>query len=351
MTDIPWLRDGYLDWVAGEGIPVVEDSAVYLPGVATQPWPRMGVDGAFVHTNSRGDFCSMYILDLPPGAATNAIKHLYEGVYYVLSGQGSVMVKDAQGRSRSFEFGRASLFSLPINAGYQIFNGSGRHRARIAVVTNLPMVMKQFRNDGFVFGTDFDFAERWGEDRYFKGDGTLIPTREQRHMWETNLVPDLVGFGQLIASPNRGTGSANIQFVLGQTTMHAHVSEVGVGEYKKAHKHGDGIHIMQLGDEGYSLYWFEGEEPRTVEWQFGMLHSPAINEWHQHFNVSNRPGRYLAMSFGSYRYPFTAAKRANIMHSYAVKSSIQIEYEDEDPRIRQRFEQERAKYAAGGVPN
>ena len=72
-----------------------------------------------------------------------------------------------------------------------------------------------------------------------------------------------------------------------------------------AHIHGDGAHIIQLGDEGYSLYWREGEEPRRVDWKFGMLHSPGNDEWHQHFNVSDRPGRYLPLGYGGYRFPFT----------------------------------------------
>ena len=45
-----------------------------------------------------------------------------------------------------------------------------------------------------------------------------------------------------------------------------------------------------------------------------------------------------------YRYPFTQAQRDNINHDYRRKSTIQIEYEDEDPRIRALFEEERAKY-------
>jgi len=128
--------------------------------------------------------------------------------------------------------------------------------------------------------------------------------------------------------------------------MRGHMSEVGVGNYKMAHIHGDGAHIIQLGDEGYSLYWRDGEEPRRVDWKFGMLHSPGNDEWHQHFNVSDRPGRYLPLGYGGYRYPFTNANRANILHSYAEKSKIQIEYEDEDPSIRRLFEEERAKWAA-----
>ncbi len=346
LSAVRWLIDGYLVWAEGEGIPIVEDVAIDLPNVATAPWPRMGVDGAFVHAHSRGDYCSIYLLDLPPGTTTNRVHHLYEAIYFVLDGQGSTVVEGPGGDKRSFEWGKGSLFCLPLNAPYRIYNSSGQNRARIAVCTNLPMVMKQFRNEGFVFDSTEPFPERWGEERFYRGEGVFIPTREQRHMWETNLIPNVLTFDQMTPSPHRGAGSMNIQFVLGETTMRGHMSEVGVGNYKMAHIHGDGAHIIQLGDEGYSLYWREGEEPRRVDWKFGMLHSPGNDEWHQHFNVSDRPGRYLPLGYGGYRYPFTNANRANILHSYVQKSKIQIEYEDEDPGIRQLFDEERAKWSA-----
>ena len=349
-ADPKWLIDGYLTWLEGEGVPVVEDVAVDLAAARTGPWPRMGVNGAFVHTHARGDLCSLYILEIPPGGATREVRHLFEAVHFVLDGQGSTSVRGPDGESRTFEWQRASLFCLPLNAPYRLFNGSGQRSARIAVVTNLPMVMKQFRNEEFVFNAPSSFPERWGEERFFRGDGVFIPTREQRHMWETNLVPNIETFDRLTPSPHRGEGSSNIQFVLGETTMAAHLSAVGVGNYKMAHIHKDGTHIIQIGEGGYSLYWRQGEEPRRVDWKFGMLHSPGNDEWHQHFNVSDTPGRYLPISYGGYRYPFTQANRANILHSYEEPSPIQIEYADEDPRIRELFTEERAKWLASHQP-
>ncbi|HET8570009.1 MAG TPA: hypothetical protein VFM93_13600 [Candidatus Limnocylindria bacterium] len=347
MAEIRWLIDGYLEWLEGEDVPVVEDLAVDLLGVETRLWPRLGVPGAFVHTHARGDLCSLYLIDLPPGARTEPQRHLYEAVMYVLDGNGSATVERSNGERRSFEFGKGSLFCLPINMTYRLYSGSGRSTARIAVVANLPMVMKQFRNERFVFGNPFEFSERWGEEKYYRGDGTFIPTREMRNMWEANFIPDLLTFDKVTESPNRGKGSKNIQFVLGETTMAAHISEVGVGAYKKAHIHDEGTHILQLGDEGYSLYWGDGtRDYRRVEWKYGLLHSPGHREWHQHFNTSDRPGRYLAMSYGGYRFPFTNANRANILHDYRVKSVIQIEYEDEDPQIRRWFEEARAARTA-----
>ena len=348
MTDasngIPWLIDSYADWVQREGVPVVEDAAVDLCAVETAPWPRMGVDGAFVHAHSRGDLCSAYVLNIPPGGSSAPVRHMYEAVYLVLEGSGSTVVEGPAGHQRTFEWGPASLFALPLNALYRLHNSSGRARARIVVVGNVPMVMKQFRDDDFVFGTDRSFPGRWGEERFYRGEGVFIPAFEMRHMWETVLVPNVLTFDRLTDSPNRGVGSSNIQFVLGESTMRAHISAVGVGDYKKAHIHGEGVHIIQLGDAGYSLYWREGQEPRRVDWKFGMLHAPADREWHQHFNVGDSPGRYLPISYGNFRYPFTKANVANALHRYSEKSDIQIEYDDEDPSIRQLFDAERAAW-------
>jgi hypothetical protein len=165
-------------------------------------------------------------------------------------------------------------------------------------------------------------------------------------MWETNLVPSVLTFDRLVASPNRGNRSANIQFVLGESTIRTHISEVGVGDYKKAHVHEAGAHIIQLTGDGYSLYWYDTDDFRRVDWKFGLLHSPANGEWHQHFNVGDVPGRYLPCSYGNFRYPFTQANRDNILHKYAVKSDIQIEYEDEHPYIRDLFNKERERFAA-----
>ena len=123
--------------------------------------------------------------------------------------------------------------------------------------------------------------------------------------------------------------------------MHAHVSEMPVRTYKKAHRHGPGYHVMCVAGSGYSLMWFEGEsEFRRVEWQHGVVFPPAERQFHQHFTTSAVPARYLATGFGSLRYPFTNARREEILgETVAFSTSIkqggdQIEYEcDQDPRI------------------
>lgn len=330
-------------------MPIVSGLAVDLMTVETRLWPRLGADAAFVHLDARGDYCSLYLCDIAPGKATDQQHHLYEAIVYVLDGSGSTVVDLPDGK-RSFEWRRGSMFSVPVNMPYRHFNASGTRRARLANVANLPMVMKLYRNERFVFDTPFSFGERVAEERLFRGEGVFIPTREHRHMWETNFVPDLLTFDEMRTSNGRGQGSTNIVFLLADGTLHAHMSGIPSGNYKKAHFHNEGVHIFQLSGEGYSLYWKTGEEPRRVDWTYGLLHSPPRGVWHQHFNVSDGPARYLAIDLGSQRYPYLADRIATIGRAYTEKSAFQIDYEDEDPAIRALFDRERAAFVARTAP-
>jgi uncharacterized RmlC-like cupin family protein len=342
MTDVRWKIDGYEEWLARQGVPVVSGLAIDLMTAPTAPWDRLGADAAFVHLDARGDYCNLYLTDIPPGGSTAPQRHLYESVVYVLDGRGSTTF-EIGGERRSFEWGRGSLFALPVNVPYRLYNASGDQRARLANVTNLPMVMKLYRDEDFVFNTDHEF-DRVTDEKFLRGEGLFIPTREHRHMWETNLIPNLLTFDQLRLSPGRGAGSTNMMFVLADGTLHAHASEIPVGGYKKAHVHGEGYHIFQLSGEGYSTYWQEGEEPLRIDWGYGLLHSPPNRMWHQHFNVSDEPARYLAIGFGSFRYPFLKEKMTMLDRDYREKSAYQLDYEDEDPAIREQFERERAAW-------
>lgn len=345
MAEPKFLVDPYLEWAKREGIHIVSGFGVDLLGVDVRPWARLDAKGAFVHVDGRGDFIDVQLLEIAPGGATSPQRHLYEVVAYVLAGHGNTVVELAEGRKHSFEWGPKSLFALPLNVRYRHHNASGREAARIATVTSLPVVMNVFHNESFVFDNPFPFPERLGEERYFRGEGTFIPMRPGRHMWETNFVPDLASF-QLQEWKARGAGGRNIMFVLADGAMHAHMSEISVGAYKKAHRHGPDYHIFPVTGEGYSLYWYEGDADfRRFDWRHGSVFAPADRLFHQHFNVSGEPARYLAIAFGGLRYPVTAEKRANYlgMDVSVKEGGRQIEYEDEDPRIRRIYEEELAR--------
>jgi gentisate 1,2-dioxygenase len=346
MAETQFLVYPYNDWIQNEGIPIVEDFGINLLEIETKPWPRMGGKGAFALMKGRGDFLDAYVLDIAPGGETTPQKHLFEEVVYVLDGRGSTTLEDYNGNKHSFEWGTKSLFVLPLNCRYQHFNTSGQQAARIVSTTNLPMMLNAFHNEQFVFDNPAKFPERLGEEKFFKGDGEFIPMRPGRHMWETNFVPDLGTF-KLQEWKERGAGGSNIMFVLGDGTMHAHVSEMPVGTYKKGHRHGPDFNVFAVSGSGYSLYWYEGEEEiRRFDWKHGSVFTPTNMLFHQHFNASPEPARYLAVAFGGLRYPFTEDKKKTFLGmDVDVKAGgRQIEYEDQDPRIHQMFTEELAKY-------
>ena len=344
--DARFLFDPYLEWVKGEGVPVVEDFGIDLINVETKKWARFGTNGAIAHLKGRGDFISIFILELLPGRKSEPQQHVFEEVVYVLEGHGSTTVETHDGRTHSFEWGPQSLFALPLNAKYQHFNASGRESARLSTTTSLCVMLNLFHNEKFIFNNSYRFPEREGAESAFSGEGEFIPKKPGRHMWETNFVPDLSNF-KLRKWSKRGAGGSNMMFVLADGSMHAHMSEMPVGTYKKAHRHGADFHVFSVTGTGYSLFWYEDEEDYVrVDWQHGVVFAPPDAIYHQHFNSSADPARYLAIAFGGLRYPMTEAKRRVFMGMdvNVRDGGAQIEYEDQDPRIHKIYLDELAKH-------
>jgi len=339
------MRDPYLEWIAAEGLPVAEDFGVDLFQVETRPWARLGANGAAVHLKGRGDFCNMFLYELAPGGASAPQRHLYEEVVCVLAGRGSTAIEVERGQTHSFEWGPGSLFAIPLNARHRHFNGSGAERALLASTTTLPVVLNLFHNPAFVFDNDWHFAERIGRPGYFKGEGEYVALG-QNHLWETNFVPDLAGIG-LGEYGARGAGGRNLKLILADGTMHAHISELPAGTYKKAHRHRGGIHVVCVTGRGYSLLWNQGERDfHRFDWQHGHVHVPPEDMFHQHFNLSPERSRYVAVGLGSNRYPFTASARrtkSGGSNTSVKEGGDQIEYQDQSPDIHPLYREEMRK--------
>lgn len=341
-----FLLDPFGDWVDKEGIPRIFGLGADLKTVETKPWPRIDAKGASVELEGRGDFISIFLVELDPGAKTAPQTHLYEEVIYVISGHGSTTVEDSKGNKHTFEWGPKSLFALPLNCKHQHFNGSGTEPARLSCTTTLCVMLNLLHNEDFIFNNDFRFPDREGEANYFTGEGTYIPHKPGRNAWETNFVPD-VGAFELKSWAERGGGSSNMKFILADNTLHTHSSEMPVGTYKKGHRHPADFHVFSVHGTGYTLLWYDFDEKvERIDWEHGVVFPPPDGMFHQHFNTSQTPARYLAIGLGSMRYPFTEAKLKHWMG--AVDTSLeeggnQIEYEQQHPRIHQIFLEELAK--------
>jgi hypothetical protein len=347
-SDLRFMIDPYLEWSRQEGVPIHEDFGLDLLTLETKPWPRFGTDGAIVHVKGRGDFMTIFLLEIPPGGKSAPLRHLFEDAVLVLSGHGNTVIRDHTGTAHSFEWGPNSIFAPPLNSEHRYFNASSQESARLAITCNMPAIYNLFRNESFVFGNTFLFPEREGEAQHFRGDGTFIPVRPGKHMWETNFIPDALDL-KLHGWAARGGGSSHVQLILADSTLHAHISEMPIGTYKKSHRHGPDVHVFCLSGEGYSLFWYEGDKDFIrIDWHPGWVFAPADMMFHQHFNAANGGCRYLAVGHGSVRYPFTQ----NMWKVYrgvdvnVKEGGNQIEYEDQDPRIHEIY---RAELANRGI--
>jgi oxalate decarboxylase/phosphoglucose isomerase-like protein (cupin superfamily) len=341
----PFLLDPYREWAAGEGVPIHLDFGHDLIALETGPWARYGARGCFAHTHGAGDFMANYVIEVPAGGKTRPVKHLYEAFFYVLVGQGSTTVWLPNGETRSFEWGPRALFAIPLNCQYQIFNNSGVEPARLSCTNDAPITINLYHNLDFVFDNPGQFPDRTGASKHFEGEGDhrtyeVMSKSSIRNVWETNFVHDLTSF-KLYELEARGKGSTNVSFVLADGTMHAHCSQIPTGRYKKAHRHAAGTHVHAVDGEGYSLLWYEGDsEFKEFPWKHGFMYTPPFWMFHQHFNTSAKPARYLACSLGSRRYPFISLRRRSSEGGGSVsvqQGGRQIEYEDQDPRIHRKW--------------
>src|SRR5919201_4850511 len=175
MAEPRFLVYTHREFIERDGIPIVEGFGIDLPAVEVQPWARLGARGAYALTSGRGDFLDMFVLEIPPGRHIQPQKHLFEEVVYVLDGRGNTTIEASDGSRHSFEWGEKGLFALHLNCRYQHFNSSGQKSARLAGVTNLPLVLNAFHNEDFVFRNDFGFPQRLGSEKLFQREGDVLP--------------------------------------------------------------------------------------------------------------------------------------------------------------------------------
>ncbi|HEY6259927.1 MAG TPA: hypothetical protein VIY51_29465 [Xanthobacteraceae bacterium] len=332
-TNFRYLIDSYLDWVARERVPVVEGLGVDLDDVATAPWPRLGggCRAALVHLRGRGDFLGVQLIEIPPGVQTDWLRHLYDDVFFVLSGRGSTSIELGEGETRSFDWGPRALFAPPLNTRFRLA-GLDSAPARLLCGNDLPFLMNVFRNEHFLFDHPADFPERLAR---LASEDEFVPVAPGRHLCETSFIPDL-GALALPEWEARGAGFRNIDIVLSDSSMHAHVAEMPAGTYTKGRRHDAGVHVVGISGAGYTLLWKPGDTAfERLELRPGALFALTDETLHQHFNPGAEPLRYLAISIGSDRYPMLARKlkRRAVFDTSLKDGGLQIDYADQDPRI------------------
>lgn len=345
ITELKYLMDVYGTWAKAEGVPIHVGLSVDLNAAEVAPWPRFGVDGALVHMNGRGDFASLFLLEIRGGSATTAQKHLFEEIVYVVDGDGSTEIETSDGRSVVYRWGPRSLFAIPLNACYRHRNGSRTSPARLASIATLQVMLNLYHNEDFVFSNDgkFPARERQANATDLFGTTTISPGRT---LGEASFLADATKT-PLTPWPARGDGLSTVNLILADGTMHAQISEIAPGIYEKGSRFGTEFHFLPICGTGYSLMWKAGDRDATrIDWKPGVVFAPTRGMHYQHFNTGAGPARYLAVTVGSMRYPFVDENFrmfAGGADTKVAEGGNQVEYEDQDARIHLQYLQELEK--------
>ena len=353
----PRAKTYYERWMEKEGIPILEGFGV--PDVRKIPlgsWRRLGCEGAYLQLKGLEGITGVYVGKIAAGRALEPEKHLYEKVIYIIQGEGVAEIQQRNRVPQAFTWQTGSLFSAPLNATHRLINHS-KEPAIFIAVTTAPMVLDHFHNEQFVFQSDFSFSDRYdGEPDYFRpGDQRYLGSNNRQWIWETNCISDARKV-KIDAQEQKGAGVNITQFEICDNTLIGHLAEWPVGRYHKAHYHGGGAVLVILRSAGYSLMWpnewgarpYEngyGDRMVRVDWVPGSVFSPPTNWFHQHFNTGREPALQLALRCSSHKFPLgirVAPIRAGVYTSVKQGGTL-IEYEDEDPEIRQRYDAELQK--------
>ena len=344
----------YDAWLREEGIPVIQgygiEDVTVLP---RQRWQRTGGGGTYIELKGMEGFTGMYVGEIPAAGALNPENHLYEELIYILRGVGATEIWSAgdEKRKQHFEWQQGSLFAIPLNTRHRMVNGSNE-TALFLAVTSAPLMIDLLHNLPFVFGCDYKFGDRFdGQANYF------VPTSERKEVggfinWESNFIADARG-ALVDPSEAKGFGVRITSFDMGGSTLVGHIAEWPVGRYHKAHFHQGGAILLILRSQGYTLMWPQeagvrpyrsghGDQVVKVNWREGSVFSPPSGWFHQHFNTGKEKARQLAFRYSgqSGKFLFGCVRAIN---KEGVRTSIReggtlIEYEDEDPQIREDFE-------------
>lgn len=351
-------RTAYQQWMEAQEIPVHGGYGVFdVRTVERKPWKLTGTPGAFIELIGMEGFSGMQVVEIPPGGAIHAQKHLFQQLICGIEGHGTaeVWLDEAPDRKLTFEWGPFSLFSPPLNSSYRLYN-VGNTPVIYLAVNDAPMMIDLFHNLDFIFNNAYVFRDR------FTGDDAEYFTREERFLegsgmiWDTNFIDDVQN-ALVDALDAKGAGVKITIFDMAKNSFAGHLTEWPVGRYHKSHHHQGGAILLIARSSGYSLMWPQelGVRPYAndfadqivrFEWGPYSVFSPPTKWFHQHFNTGDETARQLAFRPGGSHNNPTGFRRSGsrvvkgipgVYVSYREGGTL-IEYEDEDPQIKRDFE-------------
>ena len=321
----------YDEWFAANKNRMPTFEGLMIQDARTEPlsyWEDMGVDGLYIKMADY-QITDGWILEIPPHGKTKMRRHMFEAGMYFFGGPGYISIQQEGRRPQRIDFQYRTLFSIPLNVSYQIFNTSDEP-VRLVVVTSFPFILNATHNLEFVFDNPFEFRDRYDADENY----ATVSEHPRVNHTTTNVVPDALEF-ELDEYDHRGKDTTNMHWWMsGNTMIDLHVSEMPSGKYKKAHRHSSDAFILLLSGNGYSITWPEGryEDRLRVDWNEGTIFVPPIYWYHQHLNPGRGSARYLAINV------------PHLISDLGLRFKDQLE--PDLPQIIEEWESELAKQAA-----
>jgi mannose-6-phosphate isomerase-like protein (cupin superfamily) len=337
--------NAYNNWLKDEGVLV--HTGYYIEDVRTLPlarWDRAGCDAAFLTLSGQEGISEAHVIEIPPGQSLPPFKLALEQVAYVVQGMGLTTISGGEGLAKNtFEWQAHSMFYIPANATYQLVNAKGTEAARILIMTSLPEALRLIPDAHFFFDNPYanqtlsDGSSFYQEAKAQRTVSNVVGRPGEtytRNQWTGAFFPDMRAWDKLDPFKGRGAGGQVVNVRFPNAATWAHMSVFPAQTYKKAHRHGPGVVIVIPAGEGYSVMWPEGKEKVFIHWHEASVFVPPNMWFHQHFNVGDADGRYLALHPSGQ----TAGSER-----VSDPSMDQIEYPSEEPIIREYFEEQLAK--------
>lgn len=333
----------YDQWMRSVGIPI--HTGFFISDLRTLDlawWEERGCQAAFIQLLGQEGIIEARVTEIPPGESLPPFKLAVDEVVYGLQGRGLTTVwGGTDSRRQTVEWQERALFLLPRNRFHQFSNVQGDRPVRLLHYNYLPLAMTAIPDPQFFFNNPYDApAATAGSDTEFYSEAKALPRMDRRGggglLWRGNFFPDMGSWDKLEANQLRGAGGQTVFIQFPGSELSSHMSVFDPQLYKKAHRHGPGRVIVIPGGDGYSILWEEGKEKIIVPWQEASAFVPPNRWFHQHFNVGGARARYLALHPPTQFHGYTDESVGDL-------SNDQIEYADEDPWVRAKFEEELAK--------
>ena len=336
----PWP---YRRWMDSVGIPI--HRGYYIEDLRTVElgwWAERECNAAFLELAGSEGMSEVRLTEIPPGKTLPPMKFALDEVVYVVEGRGLTSIwGPGDVSSKTFEWQKFSMFLIPRGHTYQFTNTQGDKPVRLLHYNCLPLVMATLADPAFFFDSAYEqpgLQNVVGDEFYSPAIAAQIPNPKLawgvQDLWFGNFFPDMRAWDKLAAMNMRGVGTRAVYVQFPGSEMAAHMSVFPARTYKKAHRHGASFVIVIPTGDGYSIMWEEGKEKVVFPWKEASLFVPPNRWFHQHFNVGETSARYLA-----FHPPVQFEGWAEEVED-RVKD--QIEFPDEDPGIRAKFEEELA---------